>query len=86
MKGFPITLASYKMSLQMAAPSESVEKRSFIWSVRGRTASSRHNFVIVTYKVYTVYAGLFIRWILIGRATLTDFHIENVFPVNYKIV
>jgi hypothetical protein len=35
MKGFPITLASYKKSLQMAAPSESLEKRSFIWSVRG---------------------------------------------------
>jgi hypothetical protein len=35
--------------------------------------------IIVTHKVYT-YAGLFIRLILIGRAT--DFHIENVFRVN----
>jgi hypothetical protein len=39
--------------------------------------------IIVTHKVNT-YAGLFIRRVLIGRAT--DFHIENVFQVNYKIV
>jgi hypothetical protein len=30
------------------------------------------------------YAGLFIRRILIGRAT--DFHIENIFRVNKKII
>jgi hypothetical protein len=35
--------------------------------------------IIVTHKVYTN-AGLFVRRILIGRAT--DFHIENVYRVN----
>jgi hypothetical protein len=35
--------------------------------------------IIVTHKV-CIYAGLFIRRILIGRAT--DFHIENAFRVN----
>jgi hypothetical protein len=38
-----------------------------------------YNNKIVTHKVYT-YAGLFIRQILIGRAT--DFHIVKIFRVN----
>jgi hypothetical protein len=47
MKGFPIILASYKKNLQMAAPPESLEKQSFIWSVvwgDGRTASIMSKF------------------------------------------
>jgi hypothetical protein len=44
MKGFPITLASYKKSLQMAVPSESLENDLLFGPYGGRTASITSQF------------------------------------------